>query len=87
MNAPDYQNIFWGEIFSNGGLSEKLWWCVYSGSSGKRKRNEEGEVVDSWSETYANLLYSLINEFNDEEVAMSLEKIMAYCNFCVIIIL
>ena len=27
------------------------------------------------------------NEFNDEEVAMSLEKIMAYCNFCVIIIL
>lgn len=35
------------------------------------KRNEEGEVVDSWSETYANLLYNLINEFNDEEVAMS----------------
>ena len=51
------------------------------------KRNEEGEVVDSWSETYANLLYNLINEFNEEEVAMSLEKIMAYCNFCVIIIL
>ena len=35
------------------------------------KRNEEGEVVYSWSETYANLLYNLINEFNDEEVAMS----------------
>lgn len=34
-------------------------------------RNEEGEVVGSWSETYANLLYNLINEFNDEELAMS----------------
>ena len=35
LNVPDYQNIFWSGIFCKGGLSEKLWRCVYSGPSGK----------------------------------------------------
>lgn len=39
------------------------------------KRNEEGEVVYSWSETYAHPLYNLINEFNEEELEMSQRKL------------
>ena len=64
-------NYFGAEFFAKEDYQKSFGGAYILVPLANEKRNEEGEVVDSWSETYANLLYNLINEFNDEEVAMS----------------